>query len=143
MSPKQFHLKRGFSGARTMLLLSYSVLTPKRAYNLIFHIHMVVLFYIISATRKPTLFSPQPHQKRIPNGGYVWPNTLIVQSSETQIHSSKIKFPDIKSNIQQMYTIRLDIKSGFFFDRFSASRPSGFAKTLSSLLEFLSFFPKC
>ena len=32
--------------------------------------------------------------------------------------------------------------TGFFFDRFSASRPSGFAETLSFLLEFLSFFSK-
>ena len=33
-------------------------------------------------------------------------------------------------------------RAGFFFDRFSASRPSGFAETLSFLLEFLSFFSK-
>ena len=29
-----------------------------------------------------------------------------------------------------------------FFDRFSSSRPSGFAETLNFLLEFLSFFSK-
>ena len=33
------------------------------------------------------------------------------------------------------------IYQAFLFDLFSASRPSGFAETLSFLLELLSFFP--
>ena len=35
----------------------------------------------------------------------------------------------------------VSLTQAFLFDLFSASRPSGFAETLSFLLESLSFFP--
>ena len=47
-------------------------------------------------------------------------------------------------NISPVYFVLhviVTLSQAFLFDLFSASRPSGFAETLSFLLELLSFFP--
>ena len=61
------------------------------------------------------------------------------QKSRGQLSIYKFQAGHRKTFVQSLNLCLL--RQAFLFDLFSASRPSGFAETLSFLLELLSFFP--
>ena len=68
---------------------------------------------------------------------------LIISENLQGKDSSGYLVSLLKSNFLNSghFLKHLCLTQAFLFDLFSASRPSGFAETLSFLLELLSFFP--